>query len=143
VLLALAVGACGDEADSGSEFPGAPSSRERQVEEEAEIRADRPRERAVTPLPDGSSRSARIAVWNVPKGQWPLTVSEGVMRCQRRDGSAVVTFTTPDRRVYAVNSGALSQGLPRIEPILRRDPGVPGARVDIAPVLERGLELCE
>jgi hypothetical protein len=74
---------------------------------------------------------------------WPLTVREGVVRCQERDARAVVTFVTPDARVYAVNGAAVSQGLPRIDPIWRRDPDRPGDRADISPVLEQGLRLCE
>jgi len=86
----------------------------------------------------GSPQSARLSKSDVPKGEWPLTVSEGVVRCE---GSAVI-FRTPDGENYGVNGTALSRGLPKIDPIWKKDPAVPGARINISPVLDRGLRLC-
>ena len=55
----------------------------------------------------------------------------------------MVTFVTPDARVYAVNGAAVAQGLARIDPIRRRDSELPGEKADLSPVLEQGLRLCE
>ena len=77
------------------------------------------------------------------KRDWPLTVGEGVVSCQERDGSAVVTFVTPDAKVYGLNRAAAAQGLPRIDPIWRREPDLAGGRAPISPLLEQGLRLCE
>lgn len=82
-------------------------------------------------------------MWSVARGDWPLTVTEGVVRCQESGGRAVVTFVTPEGKIYGLNAGADAQGLPRIDPIWRREPDAPGARADLSPVLDRGLRLCE
>ena len=139
-LLLLVLAACGEEPDSGGEFVTPPESRD--LEEPAT--GPRPRDPDVSPSPRQSSpRTARIGTWSIPERDWPLTVSEGVVRCQERDGRPLVTFVTPDARVYGVNGAAVSRGLPRIDPIWRRDPDLPGGRADISPLLERGLSLCE
>ena len=76
---------------------------------------------------------------------WPLTVDRGTLSC---DGPGVV-FTTDDGEEYAVNGTAKGSGYPGIEPIWREDPdlalddGGPPLRVDISPLIDRGLELCE
>ena len=139
-LLLLVLEACGDERDSRVEFVDPPGSRERQ----GEGTAPRARGPGLPPSPQESSpRTRRIAVWNMPKGDWPLTVREGAVRCQKRDGRAVVTFVTPDAKVYGVNAAAVSQGLPRIDPIVRTESDAAGTRAYISRVLEEGLRLCE
>jgi hypothetical protein len=78
--------------------------------------------------------------------KWPLTVSEGVVRCYNDHKLQVVTFETSGQ-VYAVNGTAMSKGLPRIHEIWRPDPrpefAKMGLRVNIGPILDLGLELCE
>ncbi len=90
-----------------------------------------------------ASPSARLSMSDVPQGEWPLTVSEGEVRCEVRDGVEGVIFRTPDGKDYLVNETAQSRGLPGIDPIWKQDPEVPGTHVNIAPVLDRGLKLCE
>ena len=134
-LLLLVLGACAEEPDSGGEFVNPPDSRD--LEEQAT--GPQPRDPDVTPSPRQSSpRTARIGTWSIPEPDWPLTMSEGVVRCQERDGGPLVTFVTPDARVYGVK-----RGLPRIDPIWRRDSELPGGRADLTPLLEQGLRLCE
>jgi len=76
---------------------------------------------------------------------WPLTVDRGVLSC---DGSGVI-FTTPDGDEYGVNGTAKGLGHPAIDPIWKEDhsydlPGDgPPLRVDISPLIDRGLELCQ
>ena len=138
--MLVVVGACGDETDSGPEFVNPPEPRERQ----GEVTAPPARDPEVGPSGEESRpRTARIGAWSMPKRDWPLSVREGVIRCQERDGRAVVTFVTPDAKVYGLNEAALSQGLARIDPIWRREPGLAGDRAPIAPLLEQGLRLCE
>lgn len=138
--MLLVLGACGEESDSEGEFVDPPEPRAAP----GEVTAPAARDPDVGPPPQASSaRTARIGVWSMPKRDWPLTVREGVVRCQERDGGAVVTFVTPDARVYAVNGAAVSQRLPKIDPIWRRGSGLPDGRADISPLLERGLRLCE
>ena len=139
-LLLLVLGACGEESDSGREFVNPPESRDLQ---EAAT-GPRPRDPDMRPSQRQSSpRTARIGTWSIREHDWPLTVSEGVVRCQERDGRPLITFVTPDARVYGVNAAAVSRGLPRIDPIWRRDSDLPGGRADISPLLEQGLRLCE
>lgn len=70
---------------------------------------------------------------------WPLTVSHGELRCE--EPSAVV-FTAPDGTEYGVNGMATTQGYAEIDPIWRRDPSGIVPRMDIGPLIDRGLELC-
>lgn len=72
-------------------------------------------------------------------GDWPLTVDEGTLRCE---GAGAVVFTTSDGREYAVNGMASGQGYAEIDPIWRNAPG-PAPKVNIGPLIELGLELCE
>jgi hypothetical protein len=69
---------------------------------------------------------------------WPLTVDDGVLAC--RDGS--VTFTAGGNS-YAVNGTAkTATSLPDIDAIWADDPSTPGLKINIAPLIERGLALC-
>jgi hypothetical protein len=69
---------------------------------------------------------------------WPLTVESGTLRC---DNDAV-TFET-DSLTYGVNGTALTKGLPRIDPIWAPNPEVKGLKIDIGPLIDEGLALCE
>jgi hypothetical protein len=71
---------------------------------------------------------------------WPLTVQSGTLSC---DGPGSVTFTAPDGTTYAVNGMAKSfSGAPDIDPIWADDPDVPGLKISIGELIERGLALC-
>jgi hypothetical protein len=120
VALALAFGVAGCGDDSGKS-------------------ADAPAKEQAAPDPGALAES------DFPKGEWPLTVSEGVVRCEGSAGSGSVIFRAPDGTDYAVNGTAktVKQDLPEIEEIWKKDPDVPGARINISPVSDRGLELCE
>jgi hypothetical protein len=86
-------------------------------------------------LANGSARVTRAHFGKA----WPLTVASGVVRCS---GQAV-TFTAAGR-TYALNGVAEMQhpGWPQIERIWRKNPAIPGTRIDIGPIIERGLKLC-
>lgn len=95
---------------------------------------------------DGRQQEANEA-WIEPgniTGDWPFTVSGGTLRCDPRDIGGAVTFET-DGTVYALNGTALT--LEAGEDIrtssVWRDTGDPVApKIDIGPVIKRGLELC-
>ena len=55
-----------------------------------------------------------------------------------------VIFMDPRERRYAVNGTAMAHypELPRIDRIWAPDPKIPGAKINISPVIDRGLELC-
>lgn len=70
---------------------------------------------------------------------WPLTVSEGILRCE---GAGAVTFEAQDT-VYAVNG--LAEGLDagiEIEPIWADDPELAGLKKNIGSLIDAGLALC-
>jgi hypothetical protein len=119
VGLMLAAGGCGDESDSGDGGNGHGE-----------------------PASEGPG-TLRISAGDVPRGDWPLMVQEGALRCEGSGGSGAVVFRAPDGADYGVNGTALGQGFPEIDPIWKKDPDIPGARINISPVLNRGLELCE
>lgn len=70
---------------------------------------------------------------------WPFTVSSGVLTC---DDPGAVTFTA-DGTTYAVNGTAsgLDKGAD-VKAIWKKDPTLPGARINIGPIIDRGLKLC-
>ncbi|MDO9485388.1 MAG: DUF2511 domain-containing protein [Actinomycetota bacterium] len=72
--------------------------------------------------------------------QWPLTVEGGTVRCE--DGQ--VTFEAPDGARYAVNGTALqNSGLPKINPIWADNPAISGSKIDISPIIDTGLAICD
>jgi hypothetical protein len=77
--------------------------------------------------------------------EWPLKVPSGDLRCEGSEGFGSVVFTAPNGTDYAVNGPALDNGYPEIEPIWRFEPGLEKyeLRVNMSPLLERGLALCE
>lgn len=78
---------------------------------------------------------------------WPLTVEYGVVECQNRTIGGrelqVVTFVDPNRRTWAVNGTAQSHtDYPVIDPIWADDPDLEGAKINISPIIDAGLDLC-
>ena len=69
---------------------------------------------------------------------WPFTVESGVVEC--RKGMAV-TFTA-NGTTYALNGTAQSSGYPRIDPIWKNNPQIPGTKISVSYILQRGLDLC-
>ncbi|MDW5609258.1 hypothetical protein [Mycolicibacterium sp. D5.8-2] len=76
-------------------------------------------------------------------GEWPLTVPEAVLGCVPVGPAAMpaVTLTVGDV-VYGVN-GTARRTYPGIEPIWKPDPEIPGARVNIGPMIGKGLRICD
>lgn len=97
--------------------------------------------------PEGDSlRSLRIACGDVGAG-WPLTVKQGLLQCESEVLPSFtverVTFEAPDGTVYGVNGSAVSVGYPRIDPIWKKDDSAGyGLKVNISPLIDRGLRLC-
>ena len=73
--------------------------------------------------------------------RWPFKVKRGVLACQGSNGVGAVTFTTGGK-TYAVNGIARQKGLKPIDPIWRANPAIPCTKIDIGPIIERGLKLC-
>ena len=71
---------------------------------------------------------------------WPLTVDEGIVRCE---GAGEVYFEA-DGTTYAVNGTARgASDAPEIDQIWADDPEIKGLKINIGPIIDRGLELCE
>ena len=71
---------------------------------------------------------------------WPLTVPSGIVRCE---GAGEVYFEA-EGTTYAVNGLALGRDrAPEIDRIWAPDPDFKGLKIDIGPIIDRGLDLCE
>ena len=78
---------------------------------------------------------------------WPLTVDFGALDCRTSvvDGITLqsVTFRVPNMQ-YALNGTANTHTpFPEIEPIWADDPDAKGLKIDISPLIDRGLARCK
>lgn len=93
----------------------------------------------------GESQSNSILLKRDDIGQsWPLTVDSVEVECV---GTAVVATDVATGHRYAVNGVARSRAdqlrLEQINSIWKDNPQLPGTKINIGPVLGRGLELCD
>lgn len=73
--------------------------------------------------------------------EWPLTVASGVLLCK---APSAVLFRSSDGGLYAVNGMATTQDLGEdIDPIWADHPDEYVPKKSIAPLISRGLELCD
>lgn len=99
---------------------------------------------APTTSAGGSNRPAGLverATWS--DGLWPFTVDTATLQCTKgADGERVTVVA--DREMYALNGTAKAAKLwPSFDPIWLDNPNVPGLKVDISPMITRGLSLCD
>lgn len=91
----------------------------------------------------GSNRPAGLVerrTWN--DGPWPFTVDTATLFCTKAAGGERVTVVA-DREMYALNGTAESAKLwPPFDPIWLDNPNIPGLKVDIGPMINRGIALC-
>lgn len=92
---------------------------------------------AVAPSDQRPAGYVSEATWT--DGLWPFTVPEGMLQC----GSLQrVTFTT-NRVIYALNGAAKSAGgFEDVDSIWRDDLAYAGVKVNLGPMIQRGLTLC-
>lgn len=75
-------------------------------------------------------------------GPWPFTVDYATLMCSGGASGERLTVTA-NREMYALNGTAKSQtDLPDFDAIWRDHPNAPGLKVDIGPMIDRGLVLC-
>ena len=80
--------------------------------------------------------------------QWPFTVSKGKLNCEGSSGMGAVTFTA-NGITYAVNGTAKAVAKKRntgwrdIDEIWKASPDIPGAKVSMGPIIEKGRSLCK
>ena len=76
---------------------------------------------------------------------WPFTVSEGTLLCAPYGvggNQQSVTFVA-NRRMYAANGTAKgTDQFEDIDAIWKDNPDIPGTKVNIGPILDKGLSLC-
>lgn len=91
----------------------------------------------------GSNRPAGLVereTWT--DGQWPFTVDSVTLFCTKGADSERVTVVA-DREMYALNGTAKATKLyPPFDTIWRDDRNVAGLKINIGPMLDRGLALC-
>lgn len=120
LLVALGGAACGSSDQTGSK--------------------DETTETTEAPADDGAISRADLGE------KWPLTVESGTLACDGvAEGAGDVTFTS-EGTTYALNGlakgRAARNGWAEIDPIWADDPDVPGLKVNIGPLIDRGLALC-
>lgn len=71
---------------------------------------------------------------------WPLTVNSGEVECINK---YIVVFHAPNGKTYGLNGISFGHGYPRIHPIWRDNPRIPGSKVNIGPLIQFGLSLGE
>ena len=78
--------------------------------------------------------------------KWPLTIVEGILSCAPVGSLGIVTFTA-NGKTYAVNGTARSRakknGWREIDEIWKANPSIPGTKINMGPILDRGLSLCK
>ena len=93
---------------------------------------------ALRPAPDGTARISRSEYGEA----WPFTVAEGVLRGIALGGPLVEVSFTANGVTYAVNGVARSnKKYHPLEDIWVKDPHLPIARINIGPIIDRGLKL--
>ena len=77
---------------------------------------------------------------------WPLTVSNGTLSCSPLGDLGIVTFSA-NEKTYAVNGiakgRAKQNGWRPIDEIWKANPTVPGTKINIGPLIDKGLSLCK
>jgi hypothetical protein len=72
---------------------------------------------------------------------WPFTVEDGILAGRARGRMGVVTFTTGGV-TYGVNGIAVADPAnAKVETIWAHNPNIPGLRINIGPIIDRGLSL--
>jgi hypothetical protein len=77
---------------------------------------------------------------------WPFSVDEGILRCEGIEGTGAVTFEAQGK-TYALNGIAREQkAFLEVDPIWLPDPEAPAEfnlKMNLGPIIDRGLQLCD
>jgi hypothetical protein len=74
---------------------------------------------------------------------WPLTISEGTLACESISANlGRVTFTTGGNTYWVNGIAKAAQRYADLDEIWRDNPDIPGTKVNIGPLIDRGLALC-
>ena len=116
--------------------PEESETREAEEQQQAEAVSTRP----TTP----SSNPAVVSPDTWTDGDWPLTIDGGVLTCT----TGAVFITDQDGEMWPLNGKARSHharfgAKPGLEPIWRVNQKLAPMRIDIGPLIKRGLALCD
>jgi len=96
----------------------------------------------------GAARGGTIQVTEKDfEERWPFTVHGGTLSCVKAEdtGAGMITLTA-DGNIYAVNGPAAEQaeakGWRPIAEIWKGNPNSPGTKMNLGPVIVKGLSLC-
>ncbi|WP_072803470.1 DUF2511 domain-containing protein [Rhodococcoides yunnanense] len=139
-VLALMLAGCADEQEATPAVDKTHSTVVVPTDTRATLRLETPASAA--PAQPPAATAANVPAGFVSEtgwtGEWPFTVSEGVLMCARPQR---VTFTS-GRTIYALNGSATTAGGFEDVASIWKDSSFPGVKVDIGPMIERGLGLC-
>jgi hypothetical protein len=94
-------------------------------------------------LADGSSATVKAADYG---DAWPFKVSEGVVSCALFGNRLHIVTFTAGGKTYALNGTARNlakeRGYAEVDAIWREDPIGRGIKVNIGPIIDKGLSLC-
>jgi hypothetical protein len=71
------------------------------------------------------------------EGDWPFTVESGTLGCDK----SMIYFTT-NGKTYGIN-GISKKTYPEPDEIWADNPDIPGLKISIGDVVNKGMELCE
>ncbi|WP_170981105.1 DUF2511 domain-containing protein [Mycolicibacterium sp. CR10] len=98
---------------------------------------------ASAPPPGGPNRPAGLVERQSWPGRWPFTIDSATLLCQGGAGGARVTVVA-NGAMYALNGTAKDAQLwPPFDAIWLDDPKFPGAKINIGPMIDHGLSLCD
>lgn len=103
---------------------------------------------AYASLPAHAASSAAVTAAEFG-ANWPFIVDRGTVACHPEPGLPnvqLVTFTDPAGNTYAVNGAASSRASKRgwfnVQSIWKANPAIPGTKIPITPIIQRGTALC-
>ena len=104
-------------------------------------------ERVVTPLIRTGENQASVTSATWTDGPWPFTVDSGVIGCVTVDAGPVLVFADTNGTIWPLNGLALIHaprrgGQPRLDPIWRANPQIPGTRIPLGPMMDAARTLC-
>lgn len=77
--------------------------------------------------------------------QWPFTMPEAYLMCL--DGNAIAAMDPESGVMYAVNGAANSKAkrlaLEPLNSVWRENPELPGTRISVSTMIDKGLQLCD
>lgn len=90
-----------------------------------------------------AAQSGKVEISHSQMGKdWPFTVEKGTLRC----ASSMVTFEA-NGTIYALNgtasSRAANMGWRDVSPIWKENMEIPGTKIGISSVINKGIELCK